>query len=188
MAGVAQHSNWKQDMIGRAAATAQYVDVVTFGSAADAERVAARVRKVHEYVKGTDPVTGQPYAAPDPHLLLWVHIAMVDSYIAVDRIFGAQLTDLDYDQYCGEMVKFAELVGVPSPMVPDTTAALQGSIDGYRPELRYSEVVEDSIGSLLNPSGLDEETRGFWRDIGEAAFATLPAWAADLYGQKKTPS
>src|SRR5450432_2306910 len=73
MAGVDQHSDWRQDPVGRLAATSAYLATVTFGDRGSAERVAARVRRIHEYVRGVDTVTGRAYEAGDPALLLWVH-------------------------------------------------------------------------------------------------------------------
>ena len=92
MAGVDQHSDWRRDPVGRLAATTAYVSTVTYGERAVAERAAARVRKIHEHVRGTDTVTGQPYAAGDPALLLWVHAALVDSTLVVSELFGAGLS------------------------------------------------------------------------------------------------
>ena len=86
MAGVDQHSAWRQDPVGRLAATQSYVTTVSVGDRATAEHVSARVRRIHEHVRGTDPVTGQPYAADDPGLLLWVHAALVDSTIVVTYV------------------------------------------------------------------------------------------------------
>src|SRR6266566_269177 len=85
MAGVDQHSGWRTDPVGRLAATSAYVSTISFGERAAAEHAAARVRKIHEHVRGVDAVTGRPYAATDPALLLWVHVALVESAIAVAR-------------------------------------------------------------------------------------------------------
>ena len=79
MAGVAEHSDWRRDPFGRLAATSGYVLTVTYGDTAAANAAAARVCNVHVHVRGTDPVTGLPYSAEDPELLLWVHVGMVDS-------------------------------------------------------------------------------------------------------------
>ncbi len=54
--------------------------VTTFGTTAEADEIVAMVRKVHTYVVGTTP-DGQPYEANDPHLMLWVHHALVDSFL-----------------------------------------------------------------------------------------------------------
>ncbi|HJY59691.1 MAG TPA: oxygenase MpaB family protein, partial [Streptosporangiaceae bacterium] len=71
MAGVDQHSGWRRDPVGRLAATSAYLATITFGERAVAERAAARVRRIHDHVRGVDKVTGRPYAAGDPALLLW---------------------------------------------------------------------------------------------------------------------
>src|ERR1700744_5322500 len=63
MAGVDQHSQWRDDPGGRFASTSAYVLTTTYGDRTAAEAVNERVRKIHEHVPGTDQVTGRPYAA-----------------------------------------------------------------------------------------------------------------------------
>src|SRR5499427_7543074 len=82
MAGVDQHSGWRRDPVGRLAATSSYATTVTYGDRDGARQAAQRVRAIHEHVRGTDTMTGMPYAASDPALLLWVHAAFVDSALA----------------------------------------------------------------------------------------------------------
>src|SRR5215468_4069402 len=125
MAGVDQHSDWRTDPVGRLAATSAYEVTVTFGDRAGATRAAQRVRAIHEHVRGVDTVTGQPYAAGDPALLLWVHAGLVDSGLAAVRLFGTPPADADADAYVGEMTVSAELLGVPREIIPDTVAGLQ---------------------------------------------------------------
>src|SRR6266700_4742903 len=125
MAGVDQHSDWRTDPVGRLAATSAYEVTVTFGDRASARRVAQRVRAIHEHVRGVDTVTGQPYAAGDPALLLWVHAALVDSGLAASTRFGTPLTAADADRYVAEMTIAAELLGAPHEMIPDSVAALE---------------------------------------------------------------
>ncbi len=151
MAGVDQHSDWRKDPVGRLAATSAYEVTVTFGDRASARRVAQRVRAIHEHVRGVDTVTGQPYAAGDPALLLWVHAALVDSALAASALFGAPLTDADADAYVGEMTVAAELLGVPHEMVPASVAALERYIAGVRPHLRRTAAAAESMGYLLDP-------------------------------------
>jgi hypothetical protein len=91
MAGVDQHSGWRRDPVGRLAATNGYAAEVTYGDRDSARRAAQRVRAIHEHVCGTDIVTGLPYAATDPVLLLWVHAAFVDSALAAIGLFGTPL-------------------------------------------------------------------------------------------------
>jgi uncharacterized protein (DUF2236 family) len=182
MAGVDQHSDWRLDPVGRLAATSAYEATVTFGDRASASRVAEQVKKIHTRVRGTDTVTGQPYAAGDPALLLWVHVALVDSALAAGRLFGASLTDADADAYVAEMRIAAELLGVPREIIPASAAALEAYITGVRPDLRCTPAAAESMGYLLDPPGLDEDIAELWQDIRDAAIIALPGWARELYG------
>ena len=182
MAGVDQHSGWRRDPGGRLAATSAFLATITFGERAAAAAAAARVRRIHEHVRGVDTVTGRPYAAGDPALLLWVHVALVESSLAADRAFGTPLSAPDSDRFVAEMVAAAELVGVPRPLVPASVADLGRYVASVRPELRCTPVAAESMAYLLDPPGLDEEVAGFWQDIRDAAIAVLPEWARELYG------
>jgi uncharacterized protein (DUF2236 family) len=187
MAGVDQHSDWRQDPVGRLAATSQYVTTVSFGERAAAERAAAIVRRIHEHVRGTDPVTGRDYAAGDPALLLWVHAALVDSAIAARRALGTPLTAADADSYVAEMAVAAELVGVPASLVPASAAELDGYLASVRPELRCTPAARESMAYLLDPPGLDPDIAEIWQDVRDAAIATLPDWAREMYGYPAPP-
>ena len=187
MAGVDQHSDWRTDPVGRLAATSAYEATVTFGDRACAARAARRVRAVHEHVRGVDTVTGRPYAAGDPALLLWVHAALVDSGLAVSALFGTPLTAADADGYVAEMTIAAELLGVPHEMVPDSVAALDRYIAGVRPDLRRTPAAAESMSYLLDPAGLDEDIAELWQDIRDAAVTALPQWAREMYGYPGPP-
>jgi uncharacterized protein (DUF2236 family) len=187
MAGVDQHSDWRTDPVGRLAATSAYEVTVTFGDRAGATRAARRVRAVHEHVRGVDPVTGQPYAAGDPALLLWVHAALVDSGLAASALFGTPLTAADADRYVAEMSIAAELLGVPHEMVPDSVAALDRYFAGVRADLRRTPAAAESMSYLLDPPGLDEDIAELWQDIRDATVLALPGWAIQMYGYAEPP-
>lgn len=184
MAGVDQHSDWRADPVGRLAATSAYVATVNFGERAVAERAAGRVRRIHEHVQGVDQVTGQPYAAGDPALLLWVHAALVDSALAACQLFGTPLTAADSDRYVAEMVTAAELVGVPRAQVPASCAELDQYLASVRPQLQCTPAAAQSMAYLLDPPGLDQDIAEIWQDVRDAAVIALPAWARDMYGYR----
>ncbi len=99
MAGVAGHSGYKGDPWGRLQRTSHYLAVTTFGTVADAEQAIAHVRSVHRRVRGTDH-RGRPYAADDPHLLRWVHVAEIWSFLAAFQAYAATpLTDAEADLF-----------------------------------------------------------------------------------------
>jgi uncharacterized protein (DUF2236 family) len=186
MAGVAQHSSWQQDPYGRLAATAGYVLTVTYGDTAAAASAAARVRAVHTHVRGTDPATGLSYRAEDPALLLWVHAGMVDSIVEVVRRYGRTLIAHDTDRYVAEMSRFAEIIGVPANMVPASVAALREYLESV--DLRQvTPAASEAIAVILDPPGLDADTRALWHDLGQVAVGTLPAWARLMYGFEAPP-
>jgi uncharacterized protein (DUF2236 family) len=187
MAGVDQHSDWRRDPVGRLAATSAYVATITYGDRASASRAAARVRAVHSHVRGVDPVTGRSYEAGDPALLLWVHAALVDSTLAANALFGTPLPAADADRYVSEMTVAAELVGVPREMIPASVADLEHYLAGVRPELRLTPPAAESMGYLLDPAGMGEEIAELWQDFREAAIASLPGWARDMYGYPSPP-
>ncbi len=187
MAGVDQHSDWRRDPVGRLAATSGYLATVTFGERRAAQHAAARVRRIHQHVTGTDPVTGQHYQASDPALLLWVHAALVESGVRACELFGDPLTPDDADRYVAEMVAAAELVGVPASQVPSNMTELRDYLGSVRPELRCTPAAGESMTFLLDPPGLDEEVGAIWQDIRAGAVASLPPWALDLYGWSADP-
>ena len=182
MAGVDQHSHWRSDPVGRLAATSAYLTTVSVGDKATAERASARVRRIHEHVRGTDPVTGQEYAAGDPALLLWVHAALVDSTLVAAGLFGTPVPAADADRYVAEMVKAAELVGVPAAMVPASAAQLAAYLESVRPVLRATPAARESMAYLLDPPGLDADIAEIWQDIRDGAIAAMPDWALQMYG------
>ena len=184
MAGVDQHSNWRADPVGRLAATSAYLAQISFGERAQAQRAAARVRRIHDHVSGTDSETGRPYTASDPELLLWVHAVLVDSGIATRALFGTPLSAQDADRYVEEMVVAAELVGVPAEMVPDSSAALAAYLSWVQPQLRCTAAARESMAYLLDPPGLDPEVAEIWQDIRTATLISLPGWARDQYGHQ----
>ena len=181
MAGVAQHSNWKEDPFGRLAATSGYVLTVTYGDTAAAHKASDRVRAIHSHVNGTDPVTGLAYRAGDPRLLLWIHAAMVDSIVRVVQRYGRGLDSAAADRYVWEMVRFAELVGVPAKEVPASVAALEEYIESVE-LLQATPAAREAIGVILDPPWLDDDALELWRDLGQVAAGTLPVWARSMYG------
>ena len=182
MAGVDQHSDWRADPVSRFASTLKFVTIRTYGDRATADRAAAIVRKIHERVRGTDTITGKPYAAEDPDLLLWVHAIEVDSTLRTAIMLGSDVTDDDADRYVAEMTAAAELIGMPMGLAPSSVAELDAYLAEVRPELRVTPAAEQAAAYLLHPAGLDEGVEELWAEVKDAVLGSLPDWAEDLYG------
>jgi uncharacterized protein (DUF2236 family) len=182
MAGVDQHSRWRDDPGARFASTSAYVLTTTYGDRAAALAAAARVRAIHEWVRGTDPVTGQPYAAGDPALLIWVHAAQVDSSLAAAARYGTALSPAEQDQYVAEMTAAAELVGVPAGQAPASVAELAAYFEAVRPSLAASQSTEDTASYLLGLPVTEPALADVGQVLAAASAASLPGWARALYG------
>jgi uncharacterized protein (DUF2236 family) len=187
MAGVDQHSHWRDDPAARFASTAAYVLTTTYGDRAAARAAATRVRQIHERVHGTDTVTGKPYDANDPALLIWVHAALVESGLAAAARYGVALTPAEQDQYVAEMTAAAELVGVPAVSfaeggAPASVAELDAYFAAVRPSLATSQSTEDTATYLIGMPDVEPELADAWEVLAAAAVASLPGWARDMYG------
>jgi len=100
LAGVWDHSNFRDDMLGRLKRTAQFVAATTFGNTNDAHALIAKVRFIHEQVEGVTP-DGQHYSAMDPELLTWVHVAEASSFLkARQHFFTPVLSSSDHAELC----------------------------------------------------------------------------------------
>jgi hypothetical protein len=174
MAGVAQHSDYRTDPWGRLQRTADFLAATTFGPAEVAEGAVARVRSVHQRVRGR-AADGRPYSAGDPHLLRWVHICEVDSFLASYQRYGAAtLTSAEADQYVADMAVVASALGVNHP--PTSVDELRHEFREFRPELRGSREAREAARFLLLEPPLPLAARPAYGLIAAAAVALLPAW------------
>ncbi len=175
MAGVAGHSGYRGDPWGRLQRTSYFLAVTTFGLAADAEAAVARVRAIHERVRGTAP-DGRPYAASDPHLLRWVHVAEVDSFLDTYQRYGAgSLDQAGRDGYVADTARVARALGVIDP--PRSEAELREQLAAYRPELRGTPEARSAARFLLLRPPLPAVARAPYAVLASAAVASLPRWA-----------
>jgi uncharacterized protein (DUF2236 family) len=181
MAGVAEHSNFREDAWGRLQRTGDYVSTLTFGKPAEANVLAARVRKIHDHL-----------GLADPKLLLWVHMSMVDSFLDVAVRSGLELTSQEKDQYLNEMVLFAELVGISGKDVPKSVTEMQNYFKEISPELCASDDAKRAALFLTIPP-LPTAVRfatpaaPAWATIAALAGSSLPNWARSLYGWPTLP-
>ncbi|MEI6363590.1 MAG: oxygenase MpaB family protein [Actinomycetes bacterium] len=185
LAGVMQHSRYEADALGRLAGTTQWLTVVTFGDRAAADRECARVRGMHRRVVGTyETAAGPaPYAASDPDLLRWVHIAFTDSFLATHRVWGGPIPGGE-DAYVREWAKAGELVGVVDP--PRSVRDLEEQIAGYSPVLRGDAPALQTVDFIRNvPVPL--AGRPAYSVLFAGAVATLPADQRALLGLPNLP-
>lgn len=174
MAGVADHSSYREDPFGRLERTSRFLVTSVFGTTADAERAIATVRRVHRRVTGTTP-DGTPYDATDPHLVTFVHVTEVDSFLAANRAYGRRPLDRDHaDRYCAEMAEVAERLGGDD--VPRTAAATRQWLVAHRSELRLDRNGRATLRFVLNPP-VPLRARPAHAAVATASVGLLPLWA-----------
>jgi uncharacterized protein (DUF2236 family) len=175
MAAVAQHSDYRDDPWGRLQRTSRFIGATTFGRTEDVQQAIARVRAVHQRVTGTAP-DGRPYAASDPHLLTWVHVAEADSFLRAHMCFGTNPLDKsERDGYVADMARIGAELGVPDP--PRTEAELAERIRAYRPELAATAEAREAARFLLLRPPLPVIARAPYGVLAAAAVSLLPGWA-----------
>jgi uncharacterized protein (DUF2236 family) len=174
MRAVSEHSGYRSDMWGRLARTSRFLAVTTFGTAHDAQQAVDAVRAIHDRVTGTGP-DGTPYAAADPHLLLWVHVAEIDSFLAAHRAYGKDPLDAaERDEYVAQTAEIARRLGVTDP--PTTEAELRSTIAEFRPELRATPEAREAARYLLVHPPLPLAARAPYGVLVAAAVGLLPVW------------
>ena len=147
MRAVAEHSGYRGDMWGRLSRTSHFLAVTTFGTIEDAESAIRMVRSIHERVTGTMD-DGTPYAASDPHLLEWIHLAEVDSFLRAHDVYGAErLSEDERDTYVAQSALVARKLGVLDP--PVTVAELDAAVERFRPELAGTPEAREAVSYLL---------------------------------------
>ena len=185
LAGVMQHSRYETDALGRLAGTTKWLTVVTFGDTAAADRECARVQGVHRKVVGTYIGSNgeTPYAAADPDLLRWVHIAFTDSFLATHQVWGGAIPG-GPDAYVREWAKSGELVGVVDP--PRSVAELRDQLAAYDQVLAGGPAAASTVNFIRNaPLGAGAKVP--YAGLFAGAVSTMPAGHRALLGLPTVP-
>lgn len=122
-AGVAEHSHFKEDPLGRLYRTMSAMWSIVFDGVPQACAALARVKNVHKKVQGVvkpgEPLPpGTRYDALDAELLLWVHATLVDSAMVAYDLFVKPLAPEEKSRYYEDSKKLARLFEIPESLIP----------------------------------------------------------------------
>jgi uncharacterized protein (DUF2236 family) len=185
LAGVWDHSNFRQDMHGRLRRTARFISSTTYGEEQAAQKAIATVRRVHDHVTGTLP-DGTPYSANDPALLAWVHVTETSSFLDAWIRYGEPLMPLaDQDRYVAQMAQVGEALGADP--VPRSRAEARRIIDAMRPQLKVDARTREVSGLILQGSGTPQVGELPRKLAMQAAIDLLPGWARTMHGFTLSP-
>ena len=184
LAGVWDHSNFRHDLLGRLRRTSQFISGTTFGSTRDAEWLIEKVRTIHLQVVGNAP-DGRPYAASDPDLLTWVHVAEVSSFLAAHlRYRNPALPRAAQDAYYDEIALIAERLGARD--VPRSCAEVEAYLQRMRPQLHCDARSLEVVDILLKAPAPSRLAQPVGKLMLNAGIDLLPAWAGQMLGLKQS--
>lgn len=178
VAGVEEHSRYRDDPLGRLTRTSLYVTETTYGSTVEAHAAADTVRGVHRPVRGRSG-RGRPYSAAHPELAAWVHNVLTDSFLTAYRAYGPEpMTVAEADRFVVEQQAIGALLDA-DPM-PSTADELSAWIADH-PAMASSVDQASAIEFLRDPP-LSLPVKVGYRRLFDAAAATLPDQLADVVG------
>ena len=173
--GVAAHSSYREDPLGRLRRTAGFVAATTFGTVQQAEAAIAQVQRVHRRVKGIAP-DGRPYSADDPDLVTFIHVAEVSSFLASSQRYGPRpLTPEQCDRYYEEVAPVALALG--ATWAPRSSDEVQSYLLRVRPELYAGPQAKEARDWLLRGVARRPSERAVYSLVVAAAVGVLPGWA-----------
>lgn len=187
LAGVRSHSRYRGDPLGRLAGTIRWLTTTTFASHEALAREASRVNAMHARVRGNyQNAQGQrcPYHATDQDLLLWVHIAFMDSFLRAHQHYSATPIPGGADAYVSLWAKSVEPLGLHE--VPMNEAELLESINRFRSQLVVSDDTRDVIRWIQDPP-LPRTSLPIYRLLFHAALASMPQDLRDMLGLRCLP-
>ena len=184
LTGVAEHSRYESDPLGRLAGTSRWLTITTFGSTEAIAREAARVNEMHKRVVGNyerkDGSTS-PYKASDPRYLLWVHCAFTDSFLQTHLEFRPNFSD--GDEYVRQWSKSALGLGLHD--APQSMAQLKSVMDEFASsELAPSEHTADVVRFIMKPP-LGSAPLLFYRFLAKSAVYSLTPKQREILGLKE---
>lgn len=176
LAGVMNHSRYEKEPLGRLAGTIRWLTVTTFGTTEAVQTEANRVNRMHTRVVGEQPV---PYKAADPHLLLWVHIAFMDSFLATHQRYCVAPIPGGADAYIEQWGRSVEPLGLSA--VPTNLNELDELMNKFQSELAYNENTERVVRFIKNPP-LPRAVKPVYKVLFHAAVVSLRAEHRELLG------
>ena len=181
VAGVADHSVYESDPLGRLSRTSAYVTATTYGAMPEVHEALQRVRMAHVGVEGTSH-RARPYTASGAMYAAWVHNVLADSFLAGYEFYGRRpLSEDDADRYVAEQARLGSLVKATE--LPQTRADLSAWIATH-PDVGTSPGMEQTVAFLRNPP-LPRTVIPVYKLLFHAAAATVPSRIAQILGVKR---
>ncbi len=170
VAGVADHSRYREDPLGRLSRTSAYVTATSYGAMPEVEQAIRVVRAAHRRIQGVSH-RGLAYRADDPPLAAWVHNSLTDSFLTCYQVYGARpLSVADADRFVAEQARVGHLLDADP--VPETAAELARWVAEH-PAVAPSPGMREAVEFLREPP-LDPAVKVAYQVLASAALVTIP--------------
>lgn len=189
LAGVAAHSRYESDPLGRLAGTTKWLTILTFGGKQAIDRESTRVNQMHQRVRGSyQTATGDEvkYQATDPDLLQWVHVAFTDSFLRTFQLYSKHRHLPIADEYVAKWSAAVTFLGLPSG--PQSEAELSETLASYwqSNQLQVTEQTKRVIAFIKRPP-LSRTALLVYGLLFQAALVSIPAPYREMLGLKSRP-
>ena len=176
--GVWDHTDFRRNPAARVRRTGLATMVFTYGSTHDAEALSARVRRLHDRVRGTTP-DGQVYQANDPELLTWVYVTAGYGFMsAYLRYVNPRMTHAEQDRYYAESARACRYYGVNR--IPGSALEVERYLEAMRPRLRRHDIVGEFLDLVWSVPLVAAPALPLQRMLVQAGVGLLPPWAREL--------
>jgi uncharacterized protein (DUF2236 family) len=183
VAGVADHSNYRDDPLGRLSRTSAYITATTYGAMPEVEAALAGVRRAHRGIAGRSH-RGLPYRASDAELSAWVHNTLTESFLVSAQVYGPRpLSTEEADRFVAEQARIGRLLDADP--LPETAAGLSRWLATH-PAVAPSPGMRDTVDFLRDPP-LDAPVKLAYQVLASAAIATIAPRLLHALGLKPRP-
>jgi uncharacterized protein (DUF2236 family) len=150
LAGVRDHSRYEKDPLGRLAGTIRWLTVTTFAGKDAVAGEAHRVNRLHDRVNGEYTKadgTESAYSAHDTSLLLWVHVAFMESFLVAHEMYTATPIPAG-DNTSGADNYVTQWGAAVSPLGLSETPRSRADVDAFIDDMVTTKVVTVSDDTL----------------------------------------
>ena len=174
----------------RLARTAKIQETVFLGSREEADEALAKVRRVHESIKGSLPEAagahpaGTPYSALDPELMLWTLAVIADSGREMYETLVRPLSEAEHEDLWQDYVHFGELFDLPRSEVPGSYREFKAWWDGRlaSPDLQATEHGLEMAPLVAFRQPVPAAARGNLAVQNHIIKGTLPPRVREIFG------
>lgn len=188
--GVADHSDFREDALGRLRRTLTSVNRIAFGTQADAEEMRKQLSATHGRVQGAtrEGVSGPSrYSAFEPDLMLWVLATLIDASIKGYEFVWGPLAWKRRELFYRDFRRFGTYFGLPEDEGPRDYAEYAGYFETMMRDkvLGSHPICAEVAGAVVHPASPFRD-RLIGKVVDFLPIETIPAPLRDRLGLRST--